>query len=103
MVSYNCPLDMSLPSYRDDISKRYIGTICLGSCAGQDLRPRRKMTSHEAESLGGLGLAWSGGRACPLFPRLSTGSAMILETFFLMEEKHAIWVQNFRDDSTFQD
>jgi hypothetical protein len=28
---------------------------------------------------------------------------MILETFFLAEEKHAIRVQNFRDDKNFQD
>jgi hypothetical protein len=28
---------------------------------------------------------------------------MILETFFVTEEKHAIRVQNFRDDTDFQD
>jgi hypothetical protein len=30
-------------------------------------------------------------------------SQKILEIFFLMEEKTAIRVQNFRDDTTFQD
>jgi hypothetical protein len=28
---------------------------------------------------------------------------MIVETFFVMEEKHAIRAQNFRDDTDFQD
>src|ERR1700722_13061800 len=45
MVSYNCPPDMSLPSYsvglahayRVDISERYIGTIFPESFAGQGL------------------------------------------------------------------
>jgi hypothetical protein len=42
----------------------------------------------------------------PVVPAISPGSAakpMILETFFMMEEKHAIRVQNFRDDTDFQD